>query len=103
MASSTPGKDPLLLNKISGAVLGTCLFVMGLNIGAEAIFHPKKPAVPGYDLPAAEEHAAAGGAAAEAAVAPIAERLAKADPAKGETPKAETAKTAEPAAYSIHM
>lgn len=83
MASTTPGKDPLLFNKISGAVLGACLFVMGLNIGAEAIFHAAKPTIPGYDLPSAPE----GGAATQEAavtVAPIAERLAKADPAKGE-------------------
>ncbi|WP_342359407.1 c-type cytochrome [Terrarubrum flagellatum] len=83
MAATTPGKDPLLFNKISGAVLGTLLFVMGLNIGAEGIFHSPKPAVPGYDLPAAEEHAA-GASDKPVEVAPIADRLAKADPAKGE-------------------
>ncbi len=83
MASTIPGKDPLFFNKVSGAVLGVCLFVMFLNIGAEAIFHPTKPAVQGYDLPSAQE---GGGPAAAAAppAAPIAERLAKADAAKGE-------------------
>jgi cytochrome c len=64
-------------------VLGACLFVMGLNLASETIFHPKKPAVPGYDLPAAAE-ASAEQAAAPAAAEPIAERLAKAEPAKGE-------------------
>lgn len=86
MAQTTPGKDPLFLNKIMGAVFGTGLAVMGLNILAETIFHPKKPVVAGYDLPSADPAAGAagGGAAAAAAVAPIAERLTKADAAKGE-------------------
>jgi cytochrome c len=84
MASTASGTDPLLLNKVSGAVLAVCLFVMFLNIGADTIFHPTKPAVQGYDLPSAPEAGAAPQAAAPAA-APIAERLAKADPAKGET------------------
>lgn len=87
MAQMTPGKDPLLLNKIMGAVFGTGLAVMGLNILSETIFHPKKPVVAGYDLPSADGGAAAGSGAAgaaAAAVAPIAERLAKADAAKGE-------------------
>ncbi|WP_047578836.1 cytochrome c family protein [Bosea sp. ANAM02] len=70
-------------NKIAGAVLSTLLVVMGLNMTAGIVFAPKKPAVPGYDLPS-EEPAAAGGAAAPAAEEPIAVRLAKADPAKGE-------------------
>lgn len=84
MASITPGKDPLLFNKVLGAVLGTCLFVMALNIGADAVFHVPKPAIPGYDLPSAE---AEGSGAQKAAVviAPIAERLAKADVARGQT------------------
>ncbi|MGL4323709.1 MAG: c-type cytochrome [Beijerinckiaceae bacterium] len=84
MAQMTPGKDPLLLNKIMGAVFGTGLAVMGLNILGETIFHPKKPAVVGYDLPSADASAAPAAGAAAAAVAPIAERLAKADAAKGE-------------------
>jgi len=73
------------LNKIAGAGLSTLLVVMALNMGAGIVFAPKKPAVPGYDLPSLEP-AAAGGAGAAAAVAeePIAVRLAKADPAKGE-------------------
>ncbi|MBN9062926.1 MAG: hypothetical protein BGP06_17280 [Rhizobiales bacterium 65-9] len=85
MASTTPGKDPLLFNKVSGAILGTCLFVMSLNLGAEAIFHVSKPAIPGYDLPSAPEEGAAGAEPAAVVVAPIAERLAKADKARGET------------------
>ena len=73
------------LNKIAGAGLSTLLVVMALNMGAGIVFAPKKPAIPGFDLPSLEP-AAAGGAAAPAAAAeePIAVRLAKADPAKGE-------------------
>ena len=48
-------------NKIAGAVFGTLLFVVGINIVAGGLFSPEKPAVPGYDLPAPEETAAAGG------------------------------------------
>lgn len=70
-------------NKIAGAVLSTLLVVLGLNMIAGIVFAPHKPAVPGYDLPS-EEPAAAAGAAAPAADEPIAARLAKADPARGE-------------------
>ncbi len=52
--------DSFELNKIAGAVLGTCLFVMGMNILSGVIFTPKKAGTAGYDLPAAEEAAAPG-------------------------------------------
>jgi cytochrome c len=70
-------------NKIAGAVLSTLLVALGLNMIAGIVFAPKKPAIPGYEL-ASEEPGAAGAAAAPAADEPIAVRLAKADPAKGE-------------------
>ena len=38
------------LNKILGAILGTCLITLALNIVAGAIFAPKKPAKPGYAI-----------------------------------------------------
>lgn len=73
------------LNKIAGAGLSTLLVVMSLNMIAGIVFEPKKPAVPGYDLPSLEPAAAGGGAApAAAADEPITVRLAKADPARGE-------------------
>ena len=73
-------------NKIAGALFGSLLFVVGVNIIAGGLFAPTKPAVPGYDLPAPEEGAAGGGAAAAAAPAePLPVLLAKADPAKGQT------------------
>jgi cytochrome c len=54
------------LNKILGAILGTCLITLALNIGAGAIFAPEKPAKPGYNI-AVQEHGAgeAAGAAKE--------------------------------------
>jgi cytochrome c len=70
-------------NKIAGAVLATLMVTLGLNMIAGIVFTPHKPAVPGFDLPS-EEPAAAAGGAAPAADEPIAVRLAKADPAKGE-------------------
>ncbi|WP_186420295.1 cytochrome c family protein [Bosea sp. CS1GBMeth4] len=73
------------LNKIAGAGLSTLLVVMSLNMISGIVFAPKKPAVPGFDLPSLEPAAASGGAApAAAAEEPIAVRLAKADPARGE-------------------
>jgi cytochrome c len=36
------------LNKILGAVLGTCLCLLALNIVSDAIFATEKPAKPGY-------------------------------------------------------
>jgi cytochrome c len=71
-------------NKIAGAVFGSLLFVVGVNIIAGGLFAPQKPAVPGYDLPAPEEGAAAAGAAAAAPSEPLPVLLAKADPAKGQ-------------------
>lgn len=71
-------------NKIAGAVFGALLFVVGVNIIAGGLFAPQKPAVPGYDLPAPEEGAAAAGAAAAAPSEPLPVLLAKADPAKGQ-------------------
>jgi cytochrome c len=71
-------------NKIAGAVFGSLLFVVGVNVIAGGLFAPKKPAVPGYDLPAPEEGAAAGAAAPQAKAEPLPVILAKADPAKGQ-------------------
>lgn len=84
-AEGTQGSDTMNIeaNKIAGAVLSTLLVVLGLNMTAGIVFAPKKPAVPGFELPS-EEPAAGGAAAAPAAEEPIAVRLAKADPAKGE-------------------
>ena len=71
------------LNKVLGAILGTCLVLLALNIAAGALFAPEKPAKPGYAIAA---KAPEGGAQKPAApqVAPIAVRLAKASVEKGQ-------------------
>jgi len=71
-------------NKIAGAVFGSLLFVVGVNVIAGGLFAPHKPAVLGYDLPAPEE-TAGGAAQAAAPEEPLPIRLAKADPAKGQS------------------
>jgi cytochrome c len=73
------------LNKVLGAILGTCLIVLALNIGAGALFAPEKPAKPGYAI--AVKGGAEGGE--KKAVAkkeePLPVRLAKASLDKGKS------------------
>jgi cytochrome c len=76
--------DSFELNKILGAFLFTCLVLLSLNIAAEAVFHPVKPAKPGFDV-AVVEKAPAGGAAKQEPDEPIAQRLASAAVDKGES------------------
>ena len=71
-------------NKILGAVFGTLLFVVGVKVVAEGLFSPHAPAVPGYDLPAAEEASAGGGGAPAAPAEPLPVLLASADVTKGQ-------------------
>jgi cytochrome c len=78
--------DSFELNKILGAVLGTCLFLVSLNIAAGAIFTPTKPAKPGYEI-AVPEHPEAGtqpGGAPQSQDPPVEVVLAKADIGRGE-------------------
>jgi cytochrome c len=69
------------LNKVLGALLGTCLILLALNIAAGAIFSPEKPAKPGYAIAVKE------GPAKEAApqATPLPTRLAKASVEKGQS------------------
>ena len=76
--------DSFELNKVLGAILGTCLFVLALNITANALFSAPKPAKPGYEI-AVTEPSAAGGEAAKKEEEPIEKLLASASPEKGET------------------
>jgi cytochrome c len=71
------------LNKIMGAILGTCLVVLSPNITANAIFSHGKLAKPGYDIAVPEKKAPGEKKAAEPEV-PLAELLAKADVGRGE-------------------
>jgi cytochrome c len=75
--------DSFEINKILGAVLGTCLFLLAVHIASGAIFTPATPAKPGYEIAVKEEQPAAGGAAAPKEV-PIAQLLASASPQQGE-------------------
>jgi len=71
------------LNKILGAILGTCLITLALNIGAGAIFAPEKPAKPGYAI-AVKEAGEGGKPAAKAPEQPIETLLASASAEKGQ-------------------
>ncbi|RTL53620.1 MAG: c-type cytochrome [Bradyrhizobiaceae bacterium] len=76
--------DSFELNKIMGAVLGTCLFLMVTSIAAGAIFSPAQPAKPGFEIAVKEDAGSAGAAEAPAAPsAPIATLLASASVEKG--------------------
>lgn len=70
------------LNKILGAILGTCLVLLALNIGAGAVFSPEKPAKPGYEI-AVKEAPKAGEQKKEEK--PIAALLASASADKGKS------------------
>ena len=76
--------DSFELNKVLGAVLGTCLALLSLNIAAGAIFTSHNPEKPGYEIAALEQDSH--GKPAEAAVAeePLPVRFASADVGRGE-------------------
>jgi cytochrome c len=76
--------DSFELNKILGAILASCLFLLVMNFTANALFAPVSPAKPGFEIAAKEE--AAGGAkeAAPAKEEPIEKLLASASVQKGE-------------------
>jgi cytochrome c len=59
--------DSFELNKILGAILGTCLILLVTSFTAGAIFSPAMPEKPGYEIAVKE---AAHGDAKEAAAAP---------------------------------
>jgi cytochrome c len=56
--------DSFEINKILGALLFTCLCLLSLNIAADAMFSPLKPAKPGFEV-AVTEHAGSEAAAKE--------------------------------------
>jgi len=57
--------DSFELNKILGAILGTCILLLVTSFAAGAIFSPVMPQKPGFEIAVKEE--AHGGGAAEAA------------------------------------
>lgn len=72
------------LNKILGAILGTCLITLALNIGAGAIFAPEKPAKPGFEIAVQQQGEAGVPAPAKEPEKPIETLLASASPEKGQ-------------------
>jgi cytochrome c len=76
--------DSFELNKVLGAVLGTCLMLLSLNIAAGALFSAHPPEKPGYEVAVKEEPA--GGKPGEPAAAedPLPVRFASADAGRGE-------------------
>src|SRR5579871_1527746 len=75
--------DSFELNKILGAILGTCLVLLVTSFTASAIFSPHKPAKPGFEI-AVKEEPAGGEKAAAAAPEPIEKLLQTASVQKGE-------------------
>jgi cytochrome c len=62
--------DSFELNKVLGAVLGTCLFLLAVHIASGAVFTPQTPAKPGYEI-AVPETPAGGEAPAKPVEPPI--------------------------------
>jgi cytochrome c len=70
------------LNKVLGALLGTCLFLVTMHIASGAIFTPGEPAKPGYEI-AVKAEEPQGAAAAAPAEQPIETLLASASAERG--------------------
>jgi cytochrome c len=76
--------DSFELNKILGAVLGTCLLLMVTSIAAGAIFAPAKLEKPGFEIVVKEDAGTGGKEAAAAPSEPIEKLLQTASVEKGE-------------------
>jgi cytochrome c len=76
--------DSFELNKILGAILGTCLGVLSINIAAGAIFAPTKPAKPGYEIGVPEQKPGGEGKPQQQEQQPLEQLLASADVGRGE-------------------
>jgi len=83
--------DSFELNKVLGAVLGTCLVLLAVHIASGAIFTPAAPAKPGYVIEVKQEQPAAPSGAAAPTATPIENLLAAASVQQG----AQTAKECE--------
>jgi cytochrome c len=75
--------DSFEINKILGALLGTCLILVAMHIASEAIFTREAPAKPGYEIAVKEQPAGGAAAAAAPAEQPIEAVLASASPQHG--------------------
>jgi cytochrome c len=74
--------DSFELNKILGALLGTCILVLVTSFAANAVFTPKMPEKPGFEI-AVKEEAQGGAPAAAAPSEPIEKLLQTASVEKG--------------------
>jgi len=74
--------DSFELNKILGAILGTCILVLVTSFGASALFAPHMPEKPGFEI-AVKEAAHGGPAEAAAPSEPIEKLLQTASAEKG--------------------
>jgi cytochrome c len=74
--------DGFELNKIMGAILGTCLFVLSLSIVSGGIFASHAPKKAGYEIAAKDDKAGPAQGPAEPQV-PFANLLNEANPEKG--------------------
>jgi len=83
LRASFEAMDSFEVNKILGAILGTCLGILAINIAAGAIFAPEKLAKPGYEA-AVPEQAPSGTPAEQEKQQPIEQLLANADMKRGE-------------------
>src|SRR6266516_2687962 len=75
--------DSFELNKVLGAILGTCLVLLVTNFTASALFAPKPLEKPGYEIAVKEEPQGGGKEAAPAPSEPIEKVLQTASVEKG--------------------
>jgi len=75
--------DSFEINKILGALLGTCLVLVALHIASGAIFTREAPAKPGYEIAVKEQPAGGAATAAAPAEQPIETLLASASAERG--------------------
>jgi cytochrome c len=75
--------DSFELNKILGAILGTCLVLLVTSFTASALFAPKMPQKPGFEIAVKEEAEGGGKPAAPAPSEPIEKLLQTASVEKG--------------------
>jgi cytochrome c len=75
--------DSFELNKIIGAILGTCLVLLVTSFTAGALFAPVMPQKPGFEIAAKEAEGEAKGAAPAAPSEPIEKLLQTASVEKG--------------------
>jgi cytochrome c len=75
--------DSFELNKILGAILGTCLVLLVSNFTANALFTPVKPEKPGFEIAVKEEAGGAKEAASAEKSEPIEKLLQTASAEKG--------------------